>query len=165
MNYWICCRLEQASGFPAGASGKEPACQCRRPKSHGFDPWIGKIPWRKHGNSVQSSHKQRSLVGYSPWVRKESDTIEVTERADTEWASLVALMIKNLPAMQETQAWFLGQKDPLEKEWLPTPLFLPREVNGQKSLAGYSPWGCKESDMSDWLTLSLSEWCYIFSFP
>ena len=34
-------------GFPGGASGKEPACQCRRRKRHGLDPWVGKIPWRK----------------------------------------------------------------------------------------------------------------------
>ena len=31
-------------GFPGGASGKEPACQCRRHKRLQFDPWIGKIP-------------------------------------------------------------------------------------------------------------------------
>ena len=30
--------------FPDGASGKEPACQCKRHMRHGFDPWIGKIP-------------------------------------------------------------------------------------------------------------------------
>ena len=34
-------------GFPAGTSGKEPACQCRRPKRHWFDPWVQKIPWRR----------------------------------------------------------------------------------------------------------------------
>ena len=33
--------------LPGGASGKEPACQCRRHKRRGFDPWVGKIPWRK----------------------------------------------------------------------------------------------------------------------
>ena len=32
--------------FP-GANGKEPACQCRRHKRHGFDPWARKIPWRR----------------------------------------------------------------------------------------------------------------------
>ena len=32
------------SGFPGGASGKEPACQCRRPKRQGLDPWVGKVP-------------------------------------------------------------------------------------------------------------------------
>ena len=31
-------------GFPGGASGEEPACQCRRHKRHGLDPWVRKIP-------------------------------------------------------------------------------------------------------------------------
>ena len=66
--------------------GKESACQCRRHKRHGFNHWVGKIPWRR--------------------------------------------------------------------EWLPTPVFLPREFHGQRSLAGYSPWGHKESDMIEQLTLS-----------
>ena len=35
------------SGFPGGASGKEPTCQSRRGKRHGFDPWVGKILWRR----------------------------------------------------------------------------------------------------------------------
>ena len=52
-------------------------------------------------------------------------------------------MLKNLPAMQETQIQFLGWKDPLEREWLPTPLFLPGEVPGQANLAVYSPWVTK----------------------
>jgi len=34
-------------GFPGGASGEEPACQCRRCKTHRFHPWVGKIPWRR----------------------------------------------------------------------------------------------------------------------
>ena len=33
--------------FPAGASGKESTCQCRRCKRHEFDPWVRKIPWRR----------------------------------------------------------------------------------------------------------------------
>ena len=36
----------QRSGFPGGARGKDPACQCRRHKRHGFNPWVRKIPWR-----------------------------------------------------------------------------------------------------------------------
>ena len=43
----------------------------------------------------------------------------------------------------------LGQEDPLEKEWQPSPVFLPGEFHGQRSLAGYSPWGCKESDTTE----------------
>ena len=46
-------------------------------------------------------------------------------------------------------------KIPWRREWQPTPVFLPREFHGQRSLAGYSPWGRKESGMIEQLTLSL----------
>ena len=42
-----------------------------------------------------------------------------------------------------------GLEDPLEKEWLPTPVFLPEESHGQRSLVNYSPWDCKESDTAE----------------
>ena len=38
------------------------------------------------------------------------------------------------------------------RKWQPTPVFLPGESHGQRSLVGYSTWGCKESDMNEWLT-------------
>ena len=38
-------------GFTGGTSGKEPTCQCRRHKKHGFDPWVGNIPWRRATHS------------------------------------------------------------------------------------------------------------------
>ena len=44
---------------------------------------------------------------------------------------------------------------PGEGNGLPTPVFLPGECHGQRSLVGYSPWGCKESDKTERLTLSL----------
>ena len=58
-------------GFPGGASGKEPTCQCRRHKRHSFHPWVGKIPWRRAWQLTPvflpgESHGQRNLVGYSP---------------------------------------------------------------------------------------------------
>ena len=64
--------------------GKESACQRRRPKRLRFDPWVGKIPWMRVWQPTQvflpgESHGQRSLVNYSSWDRKESDTTEVTE--------------------------------------------------------------------------------------
>ena len=61
--------------------------QCRRCRRCGFDPWVGKIPWRR--------------------------------------------------------------------EWQPTPVFLPGEFHGQRSLPGYSLWGCKESAMTE----EISVWC------
>ena len=68
----------------------------------------------------------------------------------------MAQTVKILPTMQETQVQPLSRRDPLEKEWQPTPVFLPRESHGQRSLAGYSSWGHKESDMIEQLILSLS---------
>ena len=48
------------------------------------------------------------------------------------------------------------EKIPWRREWLPPLVFLPGEFHGQSSLAGYSPKGCRESDTSEQLTLSLS---------
>ena len=81
--------------FPGGAAGNEPTCQGRRCKRHGFDPWVGKIPWKR--------------------------------------------------------------------KWQPTPVFLPGTFHGQRSLAGYSLGGCKESDMMSTYThtqtgISNGEW-------
>ena len=56
-----------------------------------------------------------------------------------------------MPAMQETWVRSLGWEDPLEKEMQPTPVFLPGESHGQRSLAGYSPRGRKESDTTEQL--------------
>ena len=58
-------------------------------------------------------------------------------------------MVKNLPAMQETQVHSLGGEYPLEKEMAPTPVFLLGKSHGEKSLACYSPWGHKS-----WVQLS-----------
>ena len=51
--------------------------------------------------------------------------------------------VKNLPATQETWVQSLGWEDPWRSERLPTPVFLPTEFHGQRSLLGYSPWGHK----------------------
>ena len=105
-----------------------------------------------------------------------------------EWASLIAQLVKNPPAMQETPVQILGQEDPLKKGLATHPVFLGfpddpddkestcnvgdlgsipglgrfpvlghsnplqcsclEDPSGQRSLAGYSPWGCKELDMT-----------------
>ena len=72
-------------GLPRWLSGQESACQCRRLQRLAFDPWVGKIPWRR--------------------------------------------------------------------EWQPTPVFLPGKSDGQRSLAVYSPWGCKELGTTERLNL------------
>ena len=111
---------------------------------------------------------------------------------------LVAQLVKNLPAMQETLVWFLDWEDPWRRDSLPSPIFLgfPDGSDGRKSTCnvgdlssipglgrypgegkGYplqyyglensmhglcSPWNCKESDMTEQLSLSLSLKLYPF---
>ena len=60
--------------LPRWLSGKELICQCRR---HGFNPQVGKIPWRRKWQPIPvflpgKSHRQRRLAGYSPWGCKKS---------------------------------------------------------------------------------------------
>ena len=66
------------TGLSRSHSGKESTCQSRR---HGFHPWVRKIPWRRKRQLTSvflpgKFHGQSSLVGYSPWGRKELDTIQ-----------------------------------------------------------------------------------------
>ena len=77
--HWLALRL----GFPSGASSEESTCPCRRPKRHGFDLWVGKIPWSRKWQPTPvflsgEFHRQRSLAGYSSEGRTEWDTTEVT---------------------------------------------------------------------------------------
>ena len=58
-------------------------------------------------------------------------------------------MVKNLPAVRETHVLSLGRKDPLEEETATHSSILAGESHGQRSLAGYSPWGHKESDTTE----------------
>ena len=107
--------------FPGGVSGKEPIGQCRRHKRCGFDPWVGKIPWRRAWQCTpvflpRESPEQRSLVGYSPWVPKSWTRFSILAGFERvlffalfgkiscihERASLVAQIGKNLPEMWET---------------------------------------------------------------
>ena len=58
-------------------------------------------------------------------------------------------MVKNLPEIQKTQVQSLGQEDPLEKGMATTPVFFLGKSHGQRRLAGYSPWGHKESGRTE----------------
>ena len=73
-------------GFPGSSAGKESTCNAGDCRSGRFNPWVWKIPWRRDRLPNQYS-----------------------------WASLVAQLVKNPPAMWETWVWSLGWKDPLEK--------------------------------------------------
>ena len=72
---WLCCLW---LCFPGGSDGKIVCLQCWRP---GFNPWVGKIPWRRKRQPTRvflpgKFHGCRNLMGYSPWGPKELDTTE-----------------------------------------------------------------------------------------
>ena len=78
------CDFTVLCGVPKWGSGKESACRCRRLR---FNPWVRKSPWCRKWQPIPEFlpgkfHGQRSLEGYSPWVRQESDM--------TEWLSMHA---------------------------------------------------------------------------
>ena len=73
-------RVSAGLVFPDGSGGKE-SLQCRRHRRCEFDPWVGKLPWRGRWQLTPvflpgKCQGQRSLVGYSLWGLKESDTTE-----------------------------------------------------------------------------------------
>ena len=67
------------------------------------------------------------------------------------WVSLVAQVVKNLPAMRETWLWSQGWEDPL-KEGMATHYSCLENSHEQSSLVGHSPWSHKESDTTEWLS-------------
>ena len=81
---------ERSGVFPGDTSGKELTCQCRRRKRRGFDPEVGKIPWRRAWKPCPvflpwECHGQRILVDYGPWGCKESDMTELTMPSHRHW--------------------------------------------------------------------------------
>ena len=139
---------------------KESACQWRRYKKCVFNPWVGKISWRRTWQPTpvslpRESYGQRSLVGYSSWGR----------RVRYKWSDLACMhsslvvasqgypdgsAVKNLPAMQ-VQVWSLGWEDPLEKETAIHSGILAWEIPWTEKPGQYSPWVCKRAG-HDWRT-------------
>ena len=90
------------SGFPGGSDTKESTCNVR---DLGLIPALGKLPRGGHGNPLQYSclenpHGPRSLVGYSPWGHKESNT---TEQISTH--SLEAYINKEMSNKKKKKAY------------------------------------------------------------
>ena len=72
-------------GLAQWLRGKELTCPCRRHRRYGFDPWVGKIPWKRKWQLIPvflpgESHGERNLAGNNPQGGQESD---MTERVHT----------------------------------------------------------------------------------
>ena len=74
-------------GFPGGASGKEPAYQCRRHERHGFDPWVGTIPWRREWQLTAVF-----FPGESPWIEEPGRLQSIgPHRVRLDWSDLARM--------------------------------------------------------------------------
>ena len=109
-------------------------------------------------NSYLSSEVWASLKDEGDWILYDygatSSVLDcwcLSEKEHTSFffflpwivASLVTHVLKNLPAMKETQVWSLGQEDPLEKGMATHSTIFAWRIQWTETLAGYSPWGHK----------------------
>ena len=106
-------------GFPGGANGKEPTCQCKRHKRHGFYSWMGKIPWSRKWKSTPESlpvkfHRQRRATVHG--VIKSWTQLSTTPHAIGIVRFLLSLSFcKNvfyeffLPCFPYRSFWSLGE--------------------------------------------------------
>ena len=132
--------------FPWGSDGRESDYSAGDP---GSSPGSGRCPREANGNPLQYS----CLDGLQSMLK-------VRLRPPLNLDSPVVWVVKNLPAMQEIQkrqVWSLSQEDsPWRRKWQPTPVFFPGKSQGQRSLAGCSPWGHKESVATEH---ARTQWC------
>ena len=92
----------KVGGFSGGPSGKEPACQYRRHKRQGFNPWVWKSPWRRARNPLQSSCLENPMDRGAWWATvhgaAESDMTEhiYLDALASDFHSLFYVCIFNL---------------------------------------------------------------------
>ena len=125
--------------------------------------WRGFDPWRKNEVCLFTAYLNMKVVPSLPHSGQLKTLIEGTlsfwlqkQKLEFGWVPLVAQMIRIcLQCRRPGFNPWVG-KISWRREWLPTPVFLPGESYGERSLVGYSPWGHKELDTTEQLTLSLS---------
>ena len=137
--------------------------KCKTPKEWVTKPWgTTQAPLRGRHPFWEPRGKQPQRVSHERAAWQGSRVREQGNYRAPPWTSPVAQLVKNLPAMQETQEMWvpsLGWEDPLEKSRKPAPVFLLGERHGQRRLVGYSPWSCKESDTTEWLSTCRGSEC------
>ena len=138
----------------------------------------------------EKSHGQRSLVGCSPWGLEESDMTEQLHfrfslscigegngnplqcsclenpRDGGAWLGAVYGVAQNRTRLKQLSSSSSSSSvHHWRRQWHPTPVLLPGKSHGQRSLVGCSPWGCKESDTTEQLTLSRSTSQHVHILP
>ena len=149
--------FQSSRGLPGGSEVRNPPVDVG---TTGTSVWsLGGEDFLEEGIATQS----RILAWRIPWT-EEPGGLQSTglPRVRHDWSYLANTqssrgLCRWLGGEESTCQWrrlrfdIWARKIPWRREWLPTPGFLPGEFHGQRSLEGYSPWGHKESDMTEWL--------------
>ena len=159
----LCPLSPLALWYTARCQGREAHCG-----PHSSASWRAgqRAKWRK----VESGSGKAKGGTHSSKIASSVPSIILFVPAASTWhiAFRCVLSRIHLPMQETYKMWVqsLGQEDPLEKEMATTPVFLPGESHGQRSLAGYSPWGHKEPNWSDLACTHVSVFalCHIPTF-
>ena len=139
-------------GIPPHRQGESPAADCHAQGSTSHFRWWGERKAVKGAPGLRASARVTPALPHT-WRGTDTETsLLVLGRGPSLGAFLVAQMVKNPPAMWETWVHPWVGNIPWRSKWLPTPVLWPGESHGQRSLAGYSPWGLRESDMTERLS-------------
>ena len=166
-------------GKPWQLSCKEPtfnAPDCLQWKRLGFDPWVGKIPWRRKWQPTpiflpRKSHWQSRLVGDSLWSCKSQTWTtwwlnHHNHRHHSYLGFPGSTVVQNLPANSgdtEMQVRSWVRKIPWSRKWQSPSVFLLGKFHGQTSLEGYNLWCCKRAGQ-DFVTKTTTNNSYICKF-
>ena len=131
--------------------------------------WPFKNSLERHKCKEISMAEGEKCIRRRVWGHRTGDVVQATCTDVEGKESLVAQVVKNPLSMQETQVQSLGWEDPLKKEeWLPTPVFLPGELHGHRSLGRLQSMG-SQTVRCDWMTnsfalfsLFIEKWCLSF---
>ena len=117
-------KLLHSWGVPGSSAGRESSCNAGDPglgRSTGFNSWVGKICWRRDRLPTPV------FLGFPGGSDGKKTHLQCRRPGINPWV----------------------EKIPWTTAWKPTPVFLPGESPWTESLVGYSPWGPKESDMTE----------------
>ena len=131
---WVCC------GMPPRLGGRQQQAWSSLMEGHPAPPLIP-------GAWLCTQETWCALS--SSYCLTNQQLIDVPQL--TVCTSLEAQTVKHLPTMRETWVQSLVGKISWRRKWQPTPVFLPGKSPRWRSLVGYSPWGHKESDTTEWL--------------
>ena len=116
--------------------------------------WHQGLDAHKFQQAPGVGHGWKSLACFSPRGRKESDRTEQLNWWSSKLGTLWIIKSETGICFSGVPQLFVVSLQPWRRNWQCTPVFLTGECHGQRSLAGYSPWGCKELDTTEQLSMS-----------